>query len=121
MRGVIRVMAAAIVVSGAAIAADKPFWEDPTDWLAESPLMHVGQVKTPTLLMTGELDMRTPIAQTEEYYAALKHRGAPAALRRFDGEYHGTASKPSNWMRTQLYMMSWFQRYGAKPASAAAH
>ena len=95
----------------------KPFWEDPTDWLAESSLMHVDKVKTPTLLMTGELDMRTPIPQTEEYYAALKYRGVPAALLRFDGEYHGTGSKPSNWMRTQLYMMSWFQRFGG-PAGA---
>ncbi len=95
----------------------KPFWEDPSDWLAESTLMHVGNVNTPTLLMTGELDRRTPIAQTEEYYAALKLRGVPAALLRFDGEYHGTANtKPSNWMRTQLYMMSWFQRYGANPS-----
>jgi dipeptidyl aminopeptidase/acylaminoacyl peptidase len=95
----------------------KPYWEDPSDWLAESSLMHVGNVKTPTLLMTGELDRRTPIAQTEEYYAALKLRGVPSALLRFDGEYHGTAqTKPSNWMRTQLYMMSWFQRYGANPS-----
>jgi dipeptidyl aminopeptidase/acylaminoacyl peptidase len=95
----------------------KPFWEDPSDWLAESTLMHVGNVKTPTLLMTGELDRRTPIAQTEEYYTALKLRGVPSALLRFDGEYHGTAqTKPSNWMRTQLYMMSWFQRYGANPS-----
>jgi dipeptidyl aminopeptidase/acylaminoacyl peptidase len=67
--------------------------------------------------MTGELDRRTPIAQTEEYYTALKLRGVPSALLRFDGEYHGTAqTKPSNWMRTQLYMMSWFQRYGANPS-----
>jgi len=95
----------------------KPFWEDPSDWLAESSLMYVGNVKTPTLLMTGELDRRTPIAQTEEYYAALKYRGVPSAMLRFDGEYHGTAHmKPSNWMRTQLYMMSWFQRYSANPS-----
>jgi dipeptidyl aminopeptidase/acylaminoacyl peptidase len=96
----------------------KPFWEDSSDWLAESTLLHVGDVHTPTLLMTGELDRRTPIAQTEELYAALKMRGVPTALLRFDGEYHGTANtKPSNWMRTQLYMMSWFQRYGANPGS----
>jgi dipeptidyl aminopeptidase/acylaminoacyl peptidase len=90
----------------------KPFWEDPTDWLAESTIMHVGNVKTPTLLMTGVLDRRTPFPQTEEYYAALKYRGVPSALLRFDGEYHGTGRKPSNWMRTQLYMMGWFNRYG---------
>ncbi|MBS0393803.1 MAG: S9 family peptidase [Proteobacteria bacterium] len=96
----------------------KPFWEDPSDWLAESSLMHVGKVKTPTLLMTGELDMRTPIPQTEEFYAALKMRGVPAALLRFDGEYHGTGSRPSNWMRTQLYMMSWFQKHGGMAGEA---
>ncbi|MDB6087906.1 MAG: peptidase prolyl oligopeptidase active site domain protein [Gammaproteobacteria bacterium] len=90
----------------------KPYWEDPSDWLEESSLMHVGAVKTPTLLMTGELDRRTPIAQTEEFYAALKYRGVPAALLRFDGEYHGTGRKPSNWMRTQLYMLNWFRRFG---------
>jgi dipeptidyl aminopeptidase/acylaminoacyl peptidase len=94
----------------------KPFWEDPTDWLEESSLMHVGNVKTPTLIMTGELDRRTPIPQSEEFYQALKYRGIPAALLRFDQEYHGTAQiKPSNWMRTQLYMMSWFQRYSGNP------
>ena len=94
----------------------KPFWEDPTDWLAESSLMHVGNVKTPTLIMTGELDRRTPIPQSEEFYQALKYRGIPAALLRFDQEYHGTAqAKPSNWMRTQLYMMGWFQRYSGNP------
>lgn len=95
----------------------KPFWEDPTAWLKQSSLMYVGNVTTPTLLMTGVLDLRTPMAQTEEYYAALKMRGVPTTMLRFEGEWHGTESMPSNWMRTQLYMMSWFQRYGAKPVS----
>lgn len=74
--------------------------------------MHVGSVETPTLLMTGEQDLRTPMAQTEEYYAALKMRGVPSALLRFRDEYHGTGSKPSNWMRTRLYMMDWYERWG---------
>jgi dipeptidyl aminopeptidase/acylaminoacyl peptidase len=99
---------------------EKPFWEDPEPWLRQSSLMHVGKVKTPTLLMTGELDLRTPMAQTEEYYAALKMRGVPSALLRFEGEYHGTGSKPSNWMRSQLYMMSWYERWGGKPAGQEA-
>ena len=90
---------------------EKPFWEDPKPWLEHSSLMYVGNVKTPTLLMTGELDMRTPMPQSEEYYAALKMRGVPAALLRFEGEYHGTGSKPTNWMRTQLYMMSWYNQW----------
>jgi len=44
----------------------------------------------------------TPMAQSGEYYAALKMRGVPANLMRFDSEYHGTGSKPSNAMRTML-------------------
>ena len=94
---------------------DKPYWEDPRPWLEQSTLMHVGKVQTPTLIMTGELDMRTPMAQSEEYYAALRYRGVPAALLRFEGEYHGTSSRPSNWMRTQLYMMDWYNKWPAKP------
>ncbi len=47
---------------------DAPFWEKPEQWLKQSPLMYVGNVKTPTLVMTGVLDMRTPMPQSEEYY-----------------------------------------------------
>ena len=90
---------------------DGYFWDDPTKWLEHSPLMHVGKVKTPVLLMTGELDLRTPMSQTEEYYAALKILGVPAVMLRFNDEYHGTSRKPSNFMRTQLYIMDWFNQY----------
>ena len=89
----------------------KPFWEDPSDWLSHSSLMSVGKVTTPTLLMTGVLDRRTPMPQTEEYYSALKMKGVPVRLLQLNEEYHGTGSKPSNFIRTQLYMMSWFNKY----------
>ena len=94
----------------------KPYWEDPAPWLERSSLMQVGAVTTPTLLMTGELDLRTPMSQTEEYYTALRMRGVPTALLRFEGEYHGTGSRPSNWMRTQVYLMEWFRRWGERGA-----
>jgi dipeptidyl aminopeptidase/acylaminoacyl peptidase len=77
--------------------------------------MTVGKVTTPTLLMTGVLDRRTPMPQTEEYYSALKVKGVPAKLLQFNDEYHGTGSKPSNFIRTQLYMMSWFKQYTRQP------
>jgi len=93
----------------------KPFWEDPSEWLSHSSVMSAGKVTTPTLLMTGVLDRRTPMPQTEEYYSALKVRGVPVKLLQFEGEYHGTASKPSNFIRTQLYMMSWFKKYTRSP------
>lgn len=99
---------------------DAPFWEKPEQWLKQSPIMYVGNVTTPTLIMTGELDRRTPMPQSEEYYAALKMRGVPATLLRFEGEYHGTGSKPSNWIRSQLYMMSWYKRYTRPLGSMSA-
>ena len=89
----------------------KPFWDDPSDWLSHSSLMSVGKVTTPTLLMTGVLDRRTPMPQTEEYYSALKVKGVPTKLLQFNEEYHGTGSRPSNYVRTQLYMMSWFKQW----------
>lgn len=92
---------------------NEPFWEDPDRWLAQSSLMYVGNVSTPTVIMTGELDLRTPMAQSEEYYAALKMRGVPTKLIRFNDEYHGTGIRPSNYMRTLLYMISWYNSYTA--------
>jgi dipeptidyl aminopeptidase/acylaminoacyl peptidase len=86
-------------------------WTNPDKYLEHSPLMYVENVTTPTILMTGELDLRTPMSQTEEYYQALKQVGVPTKLLRFHEEYHGTGSKPSNFMRTQLYLMKWFQQY----------
>jgi dipeptidyl aminopeptidase/acylaminoacyl peptidase len=93
-------------------------WEDPSEHLRRSPLMYVGNVKTPTLLMTGVNDLRTPISQTEEYYQALKLRKVPTAMIRFNEEFHGTGSKPSNWLRTQAYLHYWFQKWARKGASA---
>jgi dipeptidyl aminopeptidase/acylaminoacyl peptidase len=99
---------------------EKPFWEDPSEYLRRSPIMYVGNVKTPTMLMTGVLDLRTPMPQSEEFYRALKLRGVPTALLRFNNEFHGTSSTPSNFMRTQLYLRSWFDKYASKPTVKAA-
>ncbi len=83
-------------------------WEDPSEHLRRSPLMYVGNVKTPTMLMCGVEDLRTPISQTEEYYSALKVLKVPTVMIRFNEEFHGTGSKPSNYLRTQLYLYHWF-------------
>jgi dipeptidyl aminopeptidase/acylaminoacyl peptidase len=93
---------------------EKPFWEDPSEYLRRSPIMYVGNVKTPTLLMTGVLDLRTPIPQIEEFYRALKMHGTPTMMIRMNNEYHGTSSTPSNFLRTQLYLRAWFDKYGTK-------
>ncbi len=86
-------------------------WDDPSEHLRRSPLMYVGNVSTPTMLMTGENDLRTPMPQTEEYYAALKVLGVPTAMIRFQDEWHGTSSNPSNFLRTQLFLRKWFEMH----------
>ena len=91
-----------------------PPWEDPAEYLKHSPVMFAGKVKTPTMLMTGVLDLRTPMPQTEEFYQALKLRGIPTAMVRMNGEYHGTSSIPSNFLRTQLYHRYWFEKHRRK-------
>ncbi len=87
-------------------------WEDPSEHLRRSSLMYVGNVTTPTMLMTGVLDLRTPISQTEQFYQALKAQNKPTAMIRFEGEWHGTSRKPSNFLRTQMFLRKWFERWG---------
>ena len=86
-------------------------WDDPSEHLRRSPLMYVGNVTTPTMLMTGEGDLRTPMPQTEEYYQALRVLKVPTAMIRFRNEWHGTSSTPSNFLRTQIYLREWFEKH----------
>jgi dipeptidyl aminopeptidase/acylaminoacyl peptidase len=86
-------------------------WEDPSEHIKRSPLTYVGNVKTPTMLMTGVNDLRTPMPQTEQFYSALKLRKVPTAMIRFNDEWHGTTTVPSNFVRTQLYLRYWFDKY----------
>ncbi|MGJ8664395.1 MAG: S9 family peptidase [Marinicella sp.] len=90
--------------------ADKP-WEDPIGYLKRSPLSHVGQVKTPTMLLTGEKDFRTPIAESEQFYAALKLQKVESAMVRIPGAPHGIAGRPSNLVAKVASILAWFDQY----------
>lgn len=90
-----------------------PWWEDPDLWLRHSPLMRAPHIKTPTLFMTGDKDLRTPLAQAEEMYQALKAVGTPTKLVVIHGEYHGTTSIPSNMLRTVAILDKWFKEWPA--------
>ena len=89
-------------------------WEDPSEHIKRSPLMYVENVKTPTMLMCGEDDLRTPISQTEEFYQALKMNKVPTVMIRFNKEYHGTSRKPSNFLRTHGYINAWFDKHSMR-------
>ena len=99
---------------------EKPFWEDATEWIDRSSIFYAGNVTTPTMLMTGENDLRTPMGQTEEFYQALQYVGVPTVMVRFQEEWHGTSSRPSNFIRTQLYLRKWFEKWGTHEPLATA-
>ena len=89
-------------------------WEDPMEYARTSPLTYVGNVTTPTLIMTGEADMRTPIPQSEEFYRALKMlRKADTLLVRMPEEFHGWR-RPTRQIAQQLYLQAWFEKYRTK-------
>ncbi|HEX8071611.1 MAG TPA: S9 family peptidase [Pyrinomonadaceae bacterium] len=94
-------------------------WEDPAEHLRRSPITYVGNVKTPTMLLVGELDLRTPLEQTEQYYRALKLRKVPTLMVRLPDEYHGfnaeaSVRHPSNRIAQILYLRGWFDKYRRK-------
>ena len=85
-------------------------WEDPADHLKRSPLAYVGNVTTPTMVMTGEIDLRTPIGQSEEFYKALKMQKKETLLVRMPDEFHGWR-RPSHRLMQQLYLLAWFDKH----------
>ena len=88
-------------------------WEDPLEYALRSPLHYVGNVKTPTMVMTGEADLRTPMGQSEEYYRALKMLKKDTLLVRMPNEFHGWR-RPSHRLLQSLYLMAWFEKHMKK-------
>ncbi|MEO5812902.1 MAG: S9 family peptidase [Rhodanobacter sp.] len=87
-------------------------WEDPAGYWARSPLSLVGNVKTPTLVVVGAEDHRTPDSESEQYYAALQLRGIPTALVKVPGANHaGLAARPSQSAAKTAAILAWFARY----------
>ncbi len=66
-------------------------WDHVEHYWKRSPMSLVGNVTTPTMLITGEKDLRTPMAQTEQYYQALKLRKIDTVLVKVPESYHGIA------------------------------
>jgi acylaminoacyl-peptidase len=89
---------------------NKP-WEDPENYLKRSPLSYVGNVNTPTMLLTGEEDYRTPISESEQFYAALKLENVETAMVRIPGASHGIANRPSNLVAKIASILAWFEKY----------
>jgi acylaminoacyl-peptidase len=101
--------------------------ENPTEYLQRSPLSYVGNVKTPTMLLTGEEDYRTPISESEQFYEALKLRHIDTALVRVPSAPHELIVRPSQLIAVVNHILAWFEKYRtqseqhAPSASPVAH
>jgi len=94
---------------------DKKPWEDPMAYWNRSPLSLVGNVKTPTLVVVGSEDYRTPVSEAEQYYAALQIRGVPTALVKVPGASHGgLTARPSQSAAKASAILAWFDKYRVK-------
>ena len=89
-------------------------WEHVEHYWKRSPMSLVGNVTTPTMLMTGEEDLRTPMAQTEQFYQALKLRKIDTVLVKVPGSPHGIAGKPSRMITKIEHTLAWFEKYKTK-------
>ena len=99
-------------------------WEKPELFWSRSPLSLVGNVETPTLVIVGSEDYRTPVSESEQYYTALRLRGVPTALIKVPGASHGSiAARPSQSAAKASAVLAWFEKYKkgwTRPASDAA-
>ncbi|HEY2179588.1 MAG TPA: S9 family peptidase [Caulobacteraceae bacterium] len=95
-------------------------WEDPDFYWRRSPLSLVGHVATPTLVMVGEEDHRTPPSEAEQFFQALQLRQVPTVLVRVPGASHeGLADRPSQEAAEAAAILAWFNRYRVGGAASS--
>ena len=95
-------------------------WEKPDEYIRRSPLFLAGNVKTPTMLLSGEADYRTPISEAEQFYLALKIRKVDTMLVRVPGASHLIARRPSHLIAKVAYILGWFEKHKPKPAKSGS-
>jgi dipeptidyl aminopeptidase/acylaminoacyl peptidase len=86
-------------------------WDRQDQYWRRSPLSLAGSVKTPTMLLTGEADYRTPISESEQFYQALKLRKVDTIMVRVPEASHELVSRPSNMIAKVANILAWFGKY----------
>ena len=89
---------------------DKAPWENQDLYWDRSPMKYVNNVKTPTMIMHGQVDTRVPIAQAQEFYQALVERKVPVEFVVYPRENHGFTEPRHNLDRVRRYVR-FFAKY----------
>lgn len=95
------------------VFGDEPPWEDTENYWRQSPMKYIGNVKTPTMVIHSEQDLRCPIEQSEQVFVALKRLGVDTEMIRFPGESHGLSRGGRTDRRVERlhHILRWFDRY----------
>lgn len=86
-------------------------WDNTEQYMRRSLTNLLPKVKTPTLVMTGEADYRTPISEAEQFYEGLKLLNVESVLVRVPEEPHGISRRPSHHITKMLYVAGWFEKH----------
>ena len=92
-------------------------WENFEDYWSFSPLSLIGNIETPTMVMVGTADLRTPLSEAKQLYHALRLRRIDTALVQIPGAYHNIANRPSQLIAKVINAVAWFERYRGRPVS----
>ncbi len=98
---------------------EEPPWENVDSYWKRSPLSNVGKVRTPTMLLTGEADLRTPISESEQFYQALRQREVETVMVRLPEASHGISRRPSHLVSKVGHILSWFHKHGGSGEAVA--
>ena len=86
-------------------------WEEMATYMKFSPISLVGNIQTPTLVMVGMSDLRTPSSEAKQLYHALKVRKIETALVEIPGAYHLIVNRPSQLITKVDHILAWFAKY----------
>jgi dipeptidyl aminopeptidase/acylaminoacyl peptidase len=86
-------------------------WENFENYWKFSPISLVGNVETPTMVMVGMNDLRTPPSEAKQLYHALKLRKIETVLVEIPDASHGIAARPSNLITKVAHTLAWFEKY----------
>lgn len=92
---------------------DEPPWQNLENYWLQSPIKYIRNVKTPTLVIHSEYDLRCDMEQDEQVFVALKKLGVDTEMIRFPDEPHGLSREGRTDRRIERlnHILRWFDRY----------
>jgi dipeptidyl aminopeptidase/acylaminoacyl peptidase len=88
----------------------KSVYDDPKVYERSSPITFIKNVRTPTLLLSGDRDAEVPITQSYEYWNALRRHGVPTEFVVYPDEGHAFL-KRTDQVDRMTRVVGWFDRY----------